>query len=302
LAGAAVEAVDLVKVYRGGVRALQGLSAEVPVGSLYCVAGPNGAGKTTFVRIASTVVKPTSGFVRVLGYDVVGDVWRVRRLVALMPQEGRPYNDALTVEEAVYYYLLSRGFPRVEARAEARRALEELDLWEHRGRLIVDLSGGLRRRVLLAMVLASGADVLFLDEPTVGLDVEARRQTWGYIRRLAGEGRTIVFTTHLLSEAESVANRILLVSGGRRVFEGDPREAVSRLPFRFKVIAPAATVPDWAVGEHVVRVYEDLAYVYVRGLEEALRLAEEIILEGGQAQVKPVDLEDYFVWVVEGAA
>ena len=292
--GLALEAVGLTKVY-GGVRALDGIDSSVPLGSLYCLAGPNGAGKTTFVRISSTVSRPTSGRVYVLGMDVVGEAWRVRGRIAVMPQEGRPYNSTLTVFEAVYYYLASRGFSLGEARVEARRALEELDLVEYRDRLVLTLSGGLRRRTLLAMTLASNADVVFLDEPTVGLDPVARRATWGYIKRLSAEGQTIVFTTHMLSEAESVADRIMLINRGRRLFEGPPREALARLKYRYKVITSLGLDPS--VSGARVRRYGDLTYICVEDLEGALRLAEEILYEGGQAQIKPVDLEDFFAEV-----
>ncbi len=291
----ALEAVGLTKVYRGGVRALDGVDASVPFGSLYCLAGPNGAGKTTFVRVSSTVLRPTSGRVYVLGMDVVDDVWRVRRHVAVMPQEGQPFNTTLTVFEAVYYYLASRGMPLGEARSEALRALEELDLADYRGRLVLSLSGGLKRRVLLAMVLASGADVVFLDEPTVGLDPVARRSTWGYIRRLASEGQTIVFTTHMLSEAEAVADRIMLIHKGRRLFEGAPSEALARLGYRYKVVTSLRA--DFSGPGVTVRSYGDLTYIYVDDLQRALRIAEEILYEGGYAQIKPVDLEDFFAEV-----
>ena len=298
---AAVEAEELVKVYPGGVKALRGLDAYVPLGSLYCIAGPNGAGKTTFIRIASTITRPTSGKVFVMGYDAVTEAWRVRRLVAVMPQEGRPFNAVLTVYEAVYYYLLARGMGFTTARKEARRVLEELDLWQYRNRLILSLSGGLARRTLLAMVLGTGADVVFLDEPTVGLDPVARRTTWGYIRRLAREGQTIIFSTHQLAEAEAVADHVLLIDSGRKIAEGAPHELTEKLPYRYKVIVSADKLPDTVAGAAKVRYYGGLAYVYTRSLEEAMRIAEEAILEGGEAQVKQVDLEDLFAEVIGNA-
>jgi len=294
----ALEADNVVKVYPGGVKALDGLDARIPLGSLYCLAGPNGAGKTTFVRIASTVLKPTAGRITVLGFDVVEEPWRVRRHVAVMPQEGVPYNSALTVYESIYYYLLSRGMHRVEAKREALRVIDELDLSGYKNRLILSLSGGLKRRVLLAMVLATGVDIVFLDEPTVGLDPLARRATWGYIRRLSREGQTIVFTTHMLSEAESIADRILLINRGREVFEGAPSEALSKLPYRYKVVT-GIRFEDLASGSRV-RAYGDLTYIYVEDLKSAFRIAEEILYEGGQAQIKPVDLEDFFAEVAGG--
>ncbi|RLG85084.1 MAG: ABC transporter ATP-binding protein [Thermoprotei archaeon] len=298
----ALEAVNLVKVYRGGVVALKGLSTRIPMGSLFCLAGPNGAGKTTFIRISATVIRPSSGRVEVMGYSVTEEPWRVRRLVSLMPQEASPFSSTLRVFEAVYYYMLARGFSMLEAREEARRVLEELDLWQHRSRLVMELSGGLRRRVLLAMALATGAEVVFLDEPTAGLDPEARRATWGYVKRLSREGQTIVFSTHQLTEAENVADSVLLIESGRRVAEGSPRELVAKLPYRYKVVVSTEKLPDWvAESGYRVREYGSIAYVYARSSEEALRIAEEVLLEGGEARVKPVDLEDVFAEVVGGA-
>ncbi len=275
---------------------MKGVDLDVPMGSTYCLAGPNGAGKTTFIRIASTVILPSSGEILVMGFDAVRETWKVRKRVALMPQEGRPFNSTLTVYEAVYYYLLARGMGFTTARREARRVLEDLDLWKYRDRLILTLSGGLARRTLLAMVLGTGADLVFLDEPTTGLDPEARRTTWGYVKRLAKEGQTIVFSTHQLAEAETVADRVALIDNGVIVGEGEPSALVETLPYRYKVVASPHKLPDW-LGEAdvVVRYYGGLVYVYVERVEEALKIASEIVMEGGSAQVKHVDLEDYFI-------
>ncbi len=298
----AVEARKLSKTYPGGVQALRSIDVEVPMGSLFCLAGPNGAGKTTFIRIASTVLRPTAGSVSVMGFDVVSEPWKVRKLVALMPQEGRPFNEVLTVFEAVYYYLLARGHGFSSARSEARRVLEELELWGLRNRYVMSLSGGLRHRTLLAMVLASGADVLFLDEPTTGLDPEARRLTWGYIRRLTREGQTILFSTHQLAEAEAVADGVVLIDNGRVLAQGEPGSLVKSLPYRYKVIASPQTIPEWATGVARIRHYKGLVYIYVDSIDDAIRLASEIVMEGGTAQVKPVDLEDYFMEATRGAS
>ncbi len=296
----AVEARRLVKVYPGGVKALRGLDAEIPIGTTSCIAGPNGAGKTTFIRIASTILTPTSGYIFVMGYDAISEVWKVRKLVAVMPQEGRPFNDSLNVFEAVYYYLLSRGMGLSTAKREARRVLEDLDLWHYRNRLLITLSGGLKRRTLLAMVLATGAEVVFLDEPTTGLDPEARRTTWGYIKRLARDGQTIIFSTHQLAEAETVSDTIILINNGLTLGHGSPKSLIEMLPYRYKVVTSSIHIPDSVMDKALkIRSYSSLSYIYTDTVEKAIEIASELILETGSARVDHVDLEDLFIELTE---
>ena len=219
----ALVAEQLVKRYpvRGsaGVLALRGVSLDIHPGERFALLGRNGAGKTTFLRIASTLLVPTSGRVEVFGHDVIRRPEEVRPLIAVVPQEGKPYFH-LTPREQVYTYLCARGFPRREARARTDEALGQMGLEEVADRLSVTLSGGQRQRTMVATVIATEAPLLFLDEPTIGMDPFARRAVWESLRRLTRRGSTIVLTTHYLDEAESLAERLAIIERGRVLVEG----------------------------------------------------------------------------------
>ena len=168
------------------------------------VLGPNGAGKTTMVRILTTELMPSEGSAAVGGFDVVKDADKVRRIIAAVPQESRPI-DFLTPYEFVYSYLLLRGLSMREARRRAEEALKEFGLWEFRNREVDTLSGGYKRRVLVAAVFAADADVVFLDEPTTGLDVYSRRVVWNAVSEMRRRGTTVVLTTHYVEEAAALS-------------------------------------------------------------------------------------------------
>ncbi|MDE1821290.1 MAG: ABC transporter ATP-binding protein [Euryarchaeota archaeon] len=223
----AISARDVRKVYRTRgqppVEALSGVSIRVPKGSRISLLGRNGAGKTTFLRIASTLLLPTSGEVRVFGRDVVEDPEGVRPLIAVVPQEGKPFFH-LTPREQVYTYLRSRGFVRETAKSRTEEALSLMSLGEVADRLNVTLSGGQRQRAMVATVISTQAPLLFLDEPTIGLDPFARRGVWETLRLLTRRGSTILLTTHYLDEADVLSDRLYIVDRGRVVGEGSSEE------------------------------------------------------------------------------
>ena len=192
----AVVTRDLVKIYKGGVKALDGVSISVGEGEIACLLGPNGAGKTTLVRIIATQLLPTSGEAYVFGYNVIDESNKVRELISVSPQEGRVYLTTTPWDE-VYFAARIRGFNRGEARRRTEEVLKRLDLWEYRNKKNLELSGGMRQKVYIGRVLVSDARLLILDEPTIGLDPIARRNLWRYIRELKNEGRTILLTTHI---------------------------------------------------------------------------------------------------------
>ncbi len=271
----AIVADALVKVYRGRgrkpeVRALDGLSFTVPPGRVFGLLGPNGAGKSTTTKILTTLSRPTSGSARVSGLDVVGRADDVRAAIGYVSQ-GSSSDPLLTAEENLVIAARLRGVNAVDARAGARRLLDEFGLAEAAARPVSSFSGGMRRRLDVAAALVHRPRVLFLDEPTTGLDPEARASMWREIRRLSGEeALTVVLTTHYMEEADRLADALLLVNRGRAVVEGTPDELKASLhgdSLRVTLIEPDAAAVRRAVAE--VRGLRDVV-VEVSGVDGVL--------------------------------
>ncbi len=295
----AIRTEHLSKTYPGSASrtpALADLTLDVPAGRVFGVIGRNGAGKTTFVRIAATQLEVTSGRAEVLGYDVMTQARDVRVRIACVPQESRPLY-FLNVEEVVYLYLKLRGLDHSEAHRRTVEALDELSLTEYRRRPVQRLSGGLRRRTLCAMVLASDADVLFLDEPTTGLDPIVRRQVWDAIRRATREQRTILLTTHYLDEAEALSARLALFERGRLALSGTPEDLRARVRFPFRVTIQGAYSAEELASYGRLTPIEGGALVFARE-PEARELARRALERGQRVSMGPVTLEDIFLEVV----
>jgi len=298
----AIAARDLTKEYKGsrGKRALDRVTLDVGKGEIFGLIGRNGAGKTTFLRIAGTQLLPTSGTIEVMGHDAVAEPNAVRDLVAVIPQESRPFFYA-TPYEHVYYYLTLRGVPSSEARRRTLDTLERLGLAKGKDTVLWKQSGGLRRRVLVAMVLASGADLLFLDEPTTGLDPLARRDVWTAVEAAAKEGRTILLTTHYLEEAQLLSQRIGILNEGKVLAVGTLDELVARVRFPFRVALTGRGFSGeelGAYGESAAIGDSRLVFTDRGGAEELTRLA---LARGVRAVAGPVTLEDLFVQLVGGS-
>jgi len=271
----AIEVVGLSKSY-GKVVALEDVSLEVRKGELVSLLGPNGAGKTTLVRHLYCELRPEKGFVRVLGVDPCDREVRLR--MGVTPQEAQPYGD-LTVFDNVYYAARVRGVPRDKAREMALETIRRLGLWEHRDRYVMDLSGGQRRRTLVAMAVVHSPEVLVLDEPTTGLDPMGRREFWDVLRQLKGEGRAILLTTHYMEEAEALSDRVYFIN--RKVLaEGTPAELRKRFAFYYEVI-------DLEEGK-VYKVREDEVKEFVAKLR-------------GKFEVRAPSLEEVYLEVMKGA-
>jgi len=295
----AISSVHLGKTYpksRPGKFALEDLSLEIPTGRVYGLIGRNGAGKTTFIRIAATQLAPTEGTVLVLGHDIRSEERAIRARIACVPQESRPLY-FLNVEEVVYLYLKLRGLDPKEARRRTRDALEELSLYEYRRLLVSRLSGGLRRRTICAMVLASDADVLFLDEPTTGLDPIARREVWEAIRRASRENRTIVLTTHYLDEAEALSSRLALIESGRLMLEGTPADLRARVRYPYRVTIEGSFPREELDSYGKVTEIEGGFLLFTRE-REAREVARSALERGLRVSMGPVSLEDIFLDVV----
>src|SRR6201996_1142498 len=219
---AAIEAEGLVKHY-GQTKALDGLDLRVPQGTVYGVLGPNGAGKTTAVRVLATLLRPDRGQARVLGHDVVAEAAAVRRVIGLTGQYAA-LDEYLTGQANL---IMIGELSRLTAKAARRRAdelLEQFDLTDAASRAVKTYSGGMRRRLDLAASLIGHPAVLFLDEPTTGLDPSARALVWDFVRQLVVDGTTLLLTTQYLEEADQLARRIAVIDGGRVIAEGTPAD------------------------------------------------------------------------------
>ncbi len=222
--GAVVQIEGLVKRY-GALVALDRVDLEVRQGEIFGLLGPNGAGKTTLISIVAGLTRATEGSARVLGYDVVRDYQFTRRAVGLVPQEIN-FDPFFTVEEALRF---QAGYFGVRLSAERLdEILQALDLTAKRHANARALSGGMKRRLLIGKALVHDPQVLFLDEPTAGVDVELRQQLWRYVRRLRERGTTVVLTTHYLEEAEELADRVGVIDRGRLVLLEDKRSLMAR--------------------------------------------------------------------------
>jgi len=224
---AAIETDDLAKRY-GDVRALDGVDLRVDEGSVLGMLGPNGAGKTTAVRILTTLLRPDGGSARVLGHDVVRDAVPLRRRIGLAGQYAA-VDESLTGQENLELFGRLYRLTRAEARARARDLLERFSLSDAAGRLVGTYSGGMRRRLDLAAALVARPEVLFLDEPTTGLDPRSRLGLWETIRDRVAEGTTVLLTTQYLEEADRLADRIAVIDHGRVIAEGTGIELKDRV-------------------------------------------------------------------------
>ena len=244
--GPAIQVQDLVKVYRGSggkpVRALDGLSLEVRQGEIFGLLGRNGAGKTTLLRVLTTLVPPTSGSARIMGMDVQRNGLDVRRSICAVLQENA-VEIFLSVDDNLATYARFQGVPRAEAKRRADRALEVFGLTEYRSQKVIDLSGGLKRRVQVAKVFMADKPIVFLDEATTGMDPLNKRATLDAVREEALRGRTILLTTHILQEAEELCNTIAIIDRGRTVAQGDLRTitALSSRAFDMSITFGAVT-------------------------------------------------------------
>jgi ABC-2 type transport system ATP-binding protein len=224
----AIEAHDLVKTYPKGVRALDGVTFSVAKGTIFGLLGPNGAGKSTTVKILTTLSRPDEGRAVVAGFDVVRDAHGVRHAIGVVGQKPGVDPDA-TGRENIRLQGDLYGIPRRDLKARVDELLERFGLSDAADRLVRTYSGGMQRRLDVAMGLVHRPHVLFLDEPTTGLDPEARAEMWAEIERLTAEGVTVLLTTHYLEEADRLASQLAIVDRGRIVAEGTPEELKAAL-------------------------------------------------------------------------
>jgi ABC-2 type transport system ATP-binding protein len=231
----AIESFNVAKLYKGSnKKALDDISLKIESGKISTLLGRNGAGKTTFVRICSTQLLPTSGKVLIFGDDVVSSPEKIRKIVSIVPQEGRPLR-ALTPWDHIYNWLKIRGECNNSASKKTSDILNRLDLYIAKDVPVLNLSGGMKQKILVGMAMATETPLLFLDEPTIGLDPVSRRQVWSLIKDWKNKGRTIVLTTHYMDEAELLSDSIFIIDKGKVISKGTMTNLRNTLDYQIRV-------------------------------------------------------------------
>ena len=297
---------QLTKTYASGLQALKDVSLEIRKGEIFALLGPNGAGKTTLINIVCGIVNPGTGSVRVDGHDIVRDYRVTRAKIGLVPQE-------LTTDtfETVWATVsFSRGlFGRPASPEHVERVLRQLTLWDRRHDRIRTLSGGMKRRVLIAKALVHEPEILFLDEPTAGVDVELRRDMWALVRELRAGGVTIVLTTHYIDEAEEMAERIGVINKGELVVVEEKATLMKKLgkkELTLHLALPLAALPGelspWQIklkngGSELQYTFD--AHEERTGIPALLRRLDELGVEYKDLQTRQTSLEDIFLELVK---
>jgi ABC-2 type transport system ATP-binding protein len=219
---------NLGKTYSNGFTALKGIDMEVEKGDFFALLGPNGAGKSTTIGVLSSLIRKTTGKVSIMGYDIDHDFAAAKRLLGLVPQEFN-FNVFEPVVEIVVNQAGYYGIDRKTAFIRAEQYLRELGLWEKRHEMARNLSGGMKRRLMIARALVHEPEILILDEPTAGVDIENRRSMWSFLRRINAEGTTIILTTHYLEEAESLCRNIAIIDDGLLIENTSMKKLLTQL-------------------------------------------------------------------------
>ncbi len=299
----AVEAFKVTKKYKRSLSfAIKNISLEIDPGRIFTLLGRNGAGKTTFVRICATQLLPTSGTVKIFEDDLIKDTEKIRNYISIVPQEGRPLR-ALTAWDHVYYWLRIRGMNKNESSTRTTRVLQEFELYDVRNRLAMYLSGGMKQKILVAMAMATDSKLLFLDEPTIGLDPVSRRQVWKAIKEKKESGTTILLTTHYMDEAEQLSDDIVIIDKGVIISQGTLSEIRKNIKENIKI-----EISKSAVDREVLKSYgtvidsgtENLKlFTFESNIQELSAIA---VKKNFFFKVSPITLDDVFVSLVGAEA
>lgn len=296
---------NLDKVYDSGFRALSTINLDIHRGEIFALLGPNGAGKTTLISIICGIVNPGQGTVLVDGHDIVKDFRAARSLIGLVPQEL--FNEGFeTVWSTVSFSRGLFGLPANSGHIE--KVLRDLSLWDKRNTRIMELSGGMKRRVLIAKALSHEPKVLFLDEPTAGVDVELRREMWMMVRNLRDSGVTIILTTHYIEEAEEMADRIGVINRGEIILVEEKAALMKKLgkrQLRLQLQQPLAVIPPELVSTGLELSADGGELVYTfdtqrehTGIADLLRKLDNHGIDFRDLQSSESSLEDIFVNLV----
>ena len=293
------------KTYASGQRALDTVDLDIAKGEIFALLGPNGAGKTTLISIICGIVTPSSGTITVMGHDALKEFKAARRVIGLVPQE-LSVDMFETVLATVRFS--RRLFGRAADDAHLEQVLRDLSLWDKRNAKIMELSGGMKRRVLIAKALSHEPDILFLDEPTAGVDVSLRRDMWKLIHRLRQKGTTIILTTHYIEEAEEMADRVGVIDKGKLILVEEKTELMKRLGKRQMLITlqePMSELPaaldEWHLeledaGKRLLYIFD--AQAERTGIPSLLRKLAELGIGFKDLETSKSSLEDIFVDLV----
>lgn len=295
----------LAKSYKGGLQALRHIDLDIRKGEIFALLGPNGAGKSTLINAVCGIVTPSSGAILVNGHDSQTDYRRARSMIGLVPQEM--HIDMFETVHAVTTY--SRGlFGLPPNPGHIEKVLRDLSLWEKKDSRLMTLSGGMKRRVLIAKALSHEPDILFLDEPTAGVDVDLRRDMWALVRSMRERGVTIILTTHYIEEAEEMADRVGVISKGELILVEDKTTLMKKLGKKqviFELAEPLAALPD-GLAEWNLALKDDgrrLEYSFDAtaertGVEMLIRRMSEMNIAFRDLDTQTSSLEDIFVGLV----
>jgi len=303
----AISINGLTKIYASGFRALEGIDLEVFPGEIFALLGPNGAGKSTLINVVCGIVNATAGTVLADGHDIVRDYRAARATIGLVPQELT--TDAF--ETVIATVKFSRGlFGKPPSAAHLEKVLRDLSLWEKRNDKIATLSGGMKRRVMIAKALSHEPRILFLDEPSAGVDVELRRDMWQMVRDLRAGGVTIVLTTHYIEEAEEMADRVGVINKGKLILVEEKATLMHKLgksQLFVHLRRPLADIPEALAPWHLdlARATNALIYTYDMqaddtGINALLRQLTALGLDVKSLQTRQSSLEEIFVQLVHG--
>ncbi len=302
---AILEISGLSKTYDGGHQALTDVNLIIDKGEIFALLGPNGAGKTTLISIICGIVTPGGGTVLVDGSDHQKEFRKARQMIGLVPQEL--HTDAF--EKVIVTVNFSRGlFGKAKDPAYIEQLLRDLSLWDKRDAKIMELSGGMKRRVMIAKALSHEPEILFLDEPTAGVDVELRRDMWAMVRALRDRGVTIILTTHYIEEAEDMADRVGVISGGKLILVEEKTALMKKLgrkTLTLNLAEPLDALPDglsdWKLeltGDGHELVYEFDTNAEATGVPSLLRRMSDLGIAFKDLNTKQSSLEDIFVGLV----
>jgi len=290
-----LECRGLTKIYEDHRKALENVTFTVETSGIFGLIGRNGAGKTTLIRILATELQTTAGTASINGFDVLKQESKLREKIAIVPQEARAIR-WMTAKQTVLSYLLWRGYTYGDAARLAGESLAKLGLQEYADVLTSRLSGGTKRKVLIATVMASEAEVIFLDEPTTGLDPISRRELWEILRAL-GKERFIFLTTHYLEEAEQLADKIAILKDGKLVSIGTLSELRKTAKYQYSIkLPPKVQVPPLKDGE--VTTDKTGVTQIMTNEDEAFRLAKVLAEQTVKFSITPITLDEIFFYLV----